>query len=534
MNRHHGFSWFPNGVAAVLALGFALLAPNHALAAAGTATLSDPVPVLLNGSRVTTDVTRLAVGARPVQGVAADGVSEIVVAVTADTAGQQFTFTVYNDQSAPSASTAADGALAAVGSTDFDHGQLVTTTVTTNLGAMAFVIYRAPLDFARPGGGDDALASRAVSIHWSLAGGSQSGTIPLTVLRPPVVLIHGLWSDPATWSNFTPLLGDDRFSIYRANYGSLVQSAVSTTPSGGGSSISANALGFAFNARYVAPQIDSFVNSFKTGRNPASLPVADVQADIVAHSMGGNITRTMPLMPGFASATSFARGNVHKLITIDTPHLGSPLGIDLLPADGKDPNSCVRGLFSYGGLNALLSVETPAGVSINGAMGDLQGDGSGGALSPALQAMLSSSTNPPLQTSLLPTAFVAAISGPTQLGGLDYCRAHVRDNPQPPQCKKYVLLYALCSTAPLVMNMTSAGWENNVMMGPSDSLVPFPSEYNNYAYAPVPLTAIHSASLEELGLVGPGVLQSVAGAPPDVIALLNTWIADSPPFVGLR
>ncbi len=539
MNRRRRIPWFSGGVCTAMAFGFglALLAPGHALAA-GTVTLSDPIPTLLDGPHVTTDVNLLAVGARPVQGVAADGVSEIVIAVSADASGQQFTFTVYNDQSVPSASTAEDGALAAVGSTNFDHSQLTTTAVTTNLGAMSFVIYRAPINFARPGGGDDALASRATSIHWSIAGGSQSGTIPLTVLRPPVALIHGLWSDPATWSNFTPLIGDDRFSIFRANYGSLVEPIANSTPSEG-SSISANALGFAFNARYVAPQINSFVNSFKTGRNPANIPVADVQADIVAHSMGGNITRTMPLMSGFASATTFGLGNVHKLITIDTPHLGSPLAIDILPAsDGKDPNKCVRTLFRFGGLSALLSIETPAGASINGAMGDLRGGtGNVSDMSPALQALLSSATQPPLQTQLIPTAFVAAIASttpPDQLGHLDVCN----QNPSTKGCNYYSFIYGCAKNNgdPLAKAMASGTeWKNDVMSGQdSDALVPWESEYNGDGPAPAPLTAIHSDSLTQLGLGGPGVLQSIAGAPADVLTLLNTWIAAAPPFVGLR
>lgn len=519
--------------AAVLSLFFA--APLPVFAASHAATLSDPVPSLLDGPTVTSNAKRLAAGARPVEGVAADGVSRIVIAVSTATAGQAFTFTVYSDQSAPSASTAEDGALALVGSNDFNHGQLATPAVTTGQGAMAFVVYRAPIDFARPGGADDTAGRRDVSIHWSIAGTSQTGTIPITILRPPLVLMHGLWSDPATWNDFTPLLGDPRFSIFRANYGSLKQPIAGSSPSGAGSSIPANALGFAFNARYVAPQLDSFVNSFKTGRNPAGIPVSDVQVDVVGHSMGGDVTRTMPLIPGFASATTFGRGDVHKLITIDTPHLGSPLGIDLLPAsNGDDPNKCVRGLFGFSSFYAVASVTTPDGKQIDGAMGDLAGDGTGSTLSPALQAMLSSSTNPPLQTPLLPTAFVAAIAGPTQLGGLDYCHQHYKDKKPPKQCDKYTLLQAFCGSNPLVKNMTSADWEDNVMMGQSDALVPFTSEYNNYSQAPAPLTAIHTASLEQLGLAGPGVLQSVAGAPLDVIALLNTWIAQSPPFVGLR
>ncbi|MDN5864660.1 MAG: GPI inositol-deacylase [Gammaproteobacteria bacterium] len=525
MNRSPSPSWPIRRIAAASISCLAFLVPGAAFAAAGSVTLSDPVPTLLDGPQITTNANRLAAGARPVEGVAADGVSRIVVAVTADAPGQQFTFTIFNDQLAPSASTAEDGGLALPGAAGAVQSQVGTSAVATGQGPMAFVVYRAPLDFARAG--DGAASERAVSIHWTIAGSSASGAIPITILRPPLVLIHGLWSNPATWDHFTPLIGDPRFAIFRANYNTLevplLISGSSATP------VPANGLGFAFNARYVAPQIESFVHSFKTGRNPASLPVAAVQADIVAHSMGGDITRTMPLAPGFASATSFGQGNVHKLITIDTPHLGTPLAKAML----DKANGCLYFAFLMEGFYILPSpVTTEDGRSIGGAMGDLIGDGAGGGLSPALQAM--QAPPPQMHTAPIPTAFVAAIAGPDQLGGLDYCHAHYQDNPVPKQCANYARIVKACGGNPLVKNMVSgADWKSNVMGGESDALVPFPSEINNASPAPGALTAIHSASLELLGLGGPGVLQPAAGAPERVIALLNTWITDAA-FVGLR
>ena len=518
----------------MLALAFASFAPLPAWAASATVTLSDPVPTLLDGPEVTSDVNRLATGARPVEGVAADGVSRIVIAVSATNAGQPFTFTIYNDQSAPSASTAENGALAAAGSGQFDHNQLATAAVTTAEGAMAFVIYRAPIDFARPGGADDNKSERSVSIHWH-SGTTGSGTIPITILRPPVVLVHGLWSDPSAWENFTPLIGDPRFALFRADYGSLAVSVSSATPTFSGmNTVSAHALGLAFNARYVAPQIDSFVNSFKTGHNPANLSVAAVQADVVAHSMGGIVTRTMPITVGFGSATTFGHGNIQKLITVDTPHLGSPLIGDFISDGNSNPNKCLRGLFGSKGMYALSSVETPAGRKIDGAFGDMLGNGSGDDLSPALQALLPSATKPSLQTPPLPTAFIGAVAGPTQLGGLDTCHATWKDNDRPPQCKIYAVIQIFCGSDPLVKNLTAAGWKNNVMMGPSDALVPLPSEYANHTQVISPLTAIHSKGLELLGLKGPAVLESTSGAAAKAISLLNTWVAKSPTFTGLR
>ena len=68
-----------------------LLATTWGSAQAGGAppqlTLLDPVPALLSGPMVTTDVNVLATKGRVVQGVAADGVTEMVLRVPANSAG---------------------------------------------------------------------------------------------------------------------------------------------------------------------------------------------------------------------------------------------------------------------------------------------------------------------------------------------------------------------------------------------------------------------------------------------------------------
>lgn len=493
-------------------------------ATVGTVTLSDPVPALLDGPRVTTDVNTLAVGGRAVQGVAADGVSEVVVSVAAASAGQSFTFRVYNGSGAPSSSTAEDGAVAAVGSADFTQSSVTVPAVaTSSAGPMAFVIYRAPIDFARPGRGDEQAAQRPVSIHWSISGGT-SGTIPITVLRPPVMLVHGLWGSPSDWNDFQPLatdnpnVGDARFAVGRADYDFTVDNIASSTPSWSWYDffgITANALGYVYNARQVMQQIDAFVDSFKRGKNPASIPVAAVEADVIAHSMGGDVTRTMPLVPGFGSDDTFGQGNVHKLITIDTPHLGSPLATGLL----QTANTCLRNSFNAVDMYSFTSVTTDAGRKIDGAIGDLSGDGTGGGLSPALQALQPSSTVPMQVPHLIPTAYLVGVMGSTQLDGLNNPGYFVDG------------LRALCKDDPLAQGLTVAGWPV-VMGGPSDAIVPVSSEDNESSpYSRV--TSIHSAGTEYLGFKGPGALQYAAGNPQNAIALLNTWIT-SAAFVGLR
>ena len=113
-------------------------------------TLLDPVPTLLKGSAVTTNLNTLATKGRLVEGTAADSASELVLRVPANSVGEQFTITVMNDQGVQSTSPIEDGGLGSIGTKTFTASQLTVTAVTTTVGAMAFAIYGSPLDFPRP------------------------------------------------------------------------------------------------------------------------------------------------------------------------------------------------------------------------------------------------------------------------------------------------------------------------------------------------------------------------------------------------
>ena len=188
---------------------------------------------------------------------------------------------------------------------------------------MAFAAYRAPLDFVRSDPASRAMdqiaAQRSVSISITPQGGTSQPQ-QIMLVRPPVALVHGLWSPPSARDFLSPLVDansmtyDSRFSVTRLNYAAT------------------NAQGFTPNATLVLQQLDDFINIFKTGSFGFS--VAAVQADIVAHSMGGDIIRTFATLPRFLRLDNYASGDVHKLISIDTPYTGSPFASNLLASNG--------------------------------------------------------------------------------------------------------------------------------------------------------------------------------------------------------
>jgi hypothetical protein len=179
--------------------------------------LIDPVVAgLVSGSSVTTNTDDIAAATYgPVQGAAADGTSQVVLRIPASAAGQTYTLTVFNDANSASTSVPNDGGLLELGgSSSSAASSLNVTSVMTASGAEVFAIYLPPVNFSR-GSQDNSLTTRSVTLQTTC--GTTTST-PVTVARPPVVLVHGLWGDAASFDNFTPLYESTIFNVKFASY----------------------------------------------------------------------------------------------------------------------------------------------------------------------------------------------------------------------------------------------------------------------------------------------------------------------------
>jgi uncharacterized repeat protein (TIGR03803 family) len=490
-------------------------------------TLVDPVPQLLRSGAVIpvgdpNDNNILATQGGIVTGVAADGVSQLLIRVSGINAGDQVTITLKGDDL--TGLTSDDGGLDIAGGTDFSSESVSVSAVSTSQGPMAFAVYRAPIDFPRPTKQQDkGSASRSVSIQVQPASGGTVTSV-VTILRPPVVLIHGLWSSALdSWGAFCPLFigcknPDSRFSVSAVDYNYIVGYL-------DGAPIKANALGFQFNAPNVLGQLRGSIDRFKRGNNRLGIQAAAVQADVVAHSMGGDITRTFALQQGlgFYVNTNFDSGDVHKLITIDTPHLGTPVATQLL--DNK--NSCIAALMNDFH-NSVISHVTINGQQVSGAVFDLSGDGYlGGTLSPALTALQQQGPHP------LVAALIASEENAINLTGLDSCRG----------CLVFLAHHApWCRSEPLTQLMYSQLWQGVFSSGGhqspgDDALVPFVSQLNGSTSTSdqqMFLGLIHSPGTKDLGFLGPSVLDEGGLVPNEVIGILNTPITDMSVFGSIN
>lgn len=273
---------------------------------------------------------RLFNQAPPVSGVAADGVSMLVVTASGSKAGNA-TFTVGG----------AGGALYPLKSGASIFKSNGSSSVTTPLrqtssGYGAAVLYRPPSYFGR--GQNPKKVVYTVSTD---DGGQKSATIDL--VRPPVVLVHGTYDNPSFCyeehdpeddapTNLAPLLRGLGYDV----------SCVDWHETNGDKDPS----DFQTNKLTVWQNKDGIKDALAKMRDRN---IAVTQVDMVCHSQGGVIARTYirgyPFsvsMPPTAKhytdpdhceqngqpcwyhrADNFYQGDIHRLITISTTHRGS-------------------------------------------------------------------------------------------------------------------------------------------------------------------------------------------------------------------
>jgi ELWxxDGT repeat protein len=273
----------------------------------------DPVPQLLTGAMITPDVDVLSTGGRNVAGAAADGVAKLVIRIKSNVGTRSIIFSLDPADGAvgTTGKVTEDGSLSTIEAQTVPSNKVTVQTVETARGRMAFAIYNAPLDFVRSGTSDNTSVTRDIVFSYRIDDRDRTTCkAQIRIARPPVFLVHGIWSNSlATWANFSPLVrngaaADPRFSVKYGNY-----SLVSAGP-------------ISESATMVGNLLQGEIFNYKTEKN-----IAAVQADVVAHSLGGLVTRALAapahLRHRFIRADNFNKGDIHKFITIGSPHLGS-------------------------------------------------------------------------------------------------------------------------------------------------------------------------------------------------------------------
>ena len=250
-----------------------------------------------------TDPSVIARCGKNVEGISADGQSRLLLRVGAGLTGTAcFEIT----------STSSD-----------DQGTL--NTSIASLAAFNNLLYAgayltAPKNYGSNG---ESRQIEAEVTYTSNIGNSNTSRIRFKtlVVRPPVVLVHGLWGNVdsfSEWATYQPE-GDFR-TILSANYGGT------------------NAAAFAANRAVLRPFVNQALDRHRRR-------FATTQVDVVSHSMGGIVSRLHIGSATFKTPQNLNQGDVRRLMTLVTPHYGASFAnllVALHRANAADTARVVR------------------------------------------------------------------------------------------------------------------------------------------------------------------------------------------------
>lgn len=258
------------------------------------------VSLLDDQGQLVTDPTILATGGVPAKGAVTDGVTKLLLRVRSNS---PVTFSI---KGAPNDGTFTDGSLSVIGN--------ATPQVSVNdvepkgTQSFAFAVYTVPKVFSPQASTE---LTRTITTTAVSDDGSVNTEFPIMLERPPVVCVHGIWADISTCVTLVNFLRAHNFRAYFADYS--MHAAESYDPE----------LPLNMN-KPVAALVKTIKAIQQAYRNRS---IAITQVDIVAHSMGGLVTRASTKVKGFSykRRENFKRGDINRLITVGTPHLGTPM-----------------------------------------------------------------------------------------------------------------------------------------------------------------------------------------------------------------
>lgn len=306
------------------------------------AELVDPNSRLLDADsgQVITDPVQLVAFGSGIEAVVADGVTQAVVRVRVP-GPVQVRLSLMGE-------IGSDGAVSAVSSSPAWAGTVPTNAMLVNGSYYAFFLYRSPAAFNR--GGDELLRRREAPlvVSYTHAGQPYAEQLAIGVLRPPVVIVPEMWTSCFAWV---------------ANSGALM--FVSPPPGDPRGALTTSCLDY--EARRGLSALENRV-ALRDAIDQALLRlraegVAATQVDVVAHGMGGLLARVLLTSSGFVAFHNFNAGSIHRLITMNTPHLGARLADEIVRTRDFSKQ---RGVWSQ-----VKSILEQAAIFIDDADGDV-------------------------------------------------------------------------------------------------------------------------------------------------------------------
>lgn len=206
---------------------------------------------------------------------------------------------------------------------DVTSSQQITITPDF-VNGLTVAVYTAP-----DGYGKGNVANRKVKVTATNKTG-VIGESMIQLVTPPVVLVHGMWSDPSIWEK-------GGFNTFLRSFGILKTYAADYSKYSSSTFDPDNWEGI-LPRTLLQQKIQEAINDYRSQK------IAVAQVDVVGHSLGGLMTRSLSQQNHFKTSSNYYKGYVHKLITLGTPHRGSPFGPELYNNRNKIFSLKVKGL----------------------------------------------------------------------------------------------------------------------------------------------------------------------------------------------
>ena len=214
----------------------------------------------------------------------------------------------------------------------------------------------------------DRTVNATITISYS-SGKTDPFIKTIKIVRPPLLLAHGLASSPAAWDDFSYKLNDG----YTISYPRFIndnrfisKKALWLYPGGSFSSNAKLLLDHSSGASFYY-NIDEMRTWNKYACN---------QVVYIGHSMGGDAVREA-INIGVNENENYNKGYLNRVITIDSPHRGSPAADFTFKLVNSIPG-VIEGCFldkdlNYNSLlNCLIEYKRSISVSATGALEDLR------------------------------------------------------------------------------------------------------------------------------------------------------------------
>ena len=199
------------------------------------------------------------------------------------------------------------------------------------------IVYEAPEDFPE----DVTIPADTIYAKYKADGdfGHLEDSVKIVVTRTPLLLLHGLASNSECWQNFADKIVDE--FIYDPDGIDNIGYEAS------------NCDHFESNEKVVQNRLDFLFEKMKH-----KMGIIAGKADIVGHSMGGILARI--------HAEHVTTENIHKIITVNTPHSGSELGdiVDYILENNKYTGSLLN-FALLGHLGGFYSLDAVHDLGVN-------------------------------------------------------------------------------------------------------------------------------------------------------------------------